>query len=73
MNGNGTPKLSGILYFPNADVTFNGSSHTANSNDCLELVAKTVTISGNANMASSCSSLGAASFTSLPPVVSLVQ
>jgi Flp pilus assembly protein TadG len=61
VNGNSTSKLEGALYFPRADLTFNG---TAGMNtNCLQLVAKRVTFTGNSGITNSCpAGSGASSF-----------
>jgi hypothetical protein len=47
VNGNGNVRLGGAMYFPNADVSWGGTA----ANDfttCSMVVAKTLTINGNA-------------------------
>jgi hypothetical protein len=45
VNG-GTVSLGGAMYFPNNDVTWNGSVQNANT-ACTEVIANSITISGN--------------------------
>jgi Flp pilus assembly protein TadG len=59
-----TPKLTGMIYYPNGNLTISGAvSYGATS--CLEMIAKTVTLTGSASFSSNCSSLGALSFGSI--------
>lgn len=44
VNG-GTVKLGGAMYFPNVDVTWNGSTQSANT-QCSEVIARTLTMGG---------------------------
>jgi hypothetical protein len=68
MNG-GSTSLGGVMYFPNADVSWSGSTQNANSS-CTGVIAATLTITGNSYLSSSgCGS------TTIPKtqVVALVQ
>lgn len=47
IGGNGTIVLGGVMYFPKADVTWGGNTQSAATN-CTQVIAKTVTINGNA-------------------------
>jgi hypothetical protein len=49
VNGGGTVKLGGAMYFPNVDVTWGGTAANANTN-CSQVIANTLTITGNAYM-----------------------
>jgi hypothetical protein len=46
--------LEGIIYAPGGDMSFMGSSGGASSNDCLYLIADTVTIGGEASIDNAC-------------------
>ena len=70
--GNSSSNLVGVIYAPTANVTFHGTN-SSGANGCLEVIAGTVTLTGNSAMASNCSSLGAANMTSILPPVTLVQ
>ena len=49
VNGGGTVKLGGAMYFPHVDVSWGGTA--ANSfTTCSMVIAKTLTINGNAYM-----------------------
>jgi hypothetical protein len=62
INGNNTSKIEGALYFPRANLTFNG---TAGMNtDCMQIVSWKVKFTGNSGISNSCPSWsGASSFT----------
>jgi Flp pilus assembly protein TadG len=47
INGNGTVKLTGAMYFPKADVSFGGTVQPTNAT-CSEVIAKTLNMSGGA-------------------------
>jgi hypothetical protein len=53
--------VTGVVYFPNSDLTFAGSTGNQNS-PCLEVIADTVTLVGSSNLGGNCSSYGAQSF-----------
>jgi hypothetical protein len=67
MQANGTETLSGLVYFPDAAVTFQGTPF-ASGPQCLVLVANTIGLQGNPSLATNgCSSLGLN-----PPIVKSV-
>ncbi|MGY3508521.1 TadG family pilus assembly protein [Bradyrhizobium lupini] len=45
INGGGTVALGGAIYFPKADVTWNGTTASANTT-CSQVIAKTIDMSG---------------------------
>lgn len=45
INGGGTVALGGAMYFPKADVTWNGTTASTNTT-CSEVIAKTIDMSG---------------------------
>jgi Putative Flp pilus-assembly TadE/G-like len=49
VNGGGTVKLGGAMYFPNVGVSWGGTTASANTT-CAEVIANTLTITGNAYM-----------------------
>ena len=61
VNGNSSSKFEGALYFPRADLTFNG---TAGMNtNCLQIVSWTVKFTGNSAVNNTCpTGSGASSF-----------
>ncbi len=56
INGNSASTFQGALYFPNSHVDYLGNS--AATNGCTQLIAKTIQLSGNTGMKSSCQSAG---------------
>jgi Flp pilus assembly protein TadG len=70
INGNNAPSLDGAVYFPNADVTWNGNNTTGTN--CTEIVARSLTFTGHSTLSvSGCSATVAAAI--LPQFVLLVQ
>ena len=72
ISGNAAFNVTGVTYFPNAIFDASGSSCNSstpcfgsNSTTCLEIIASSIKLTGNANFNSSCASLGAATFTSV--------
>lgn len=57
MQGGASQNLTGVMYFPDNIVTYNGGSSTGGS-VCSKLIAYQITFSGNPNFQSSCSSAG---------------
>jgi hypothetical protein len=49
INGGGTVALGGAMYFPNVDVTWNGTAANSHTT-CSEVVANTLTMGGGAYM-----------------------
>jgi hypothetical protein len=47
INGGGTVKLGGVMYFPNVEVSYGGTTQSANT-ACTQVIANTLTINGNA-------------------------
>lgn len=54
INGNATSALEGALYFPEANLTFSGTSGM--TTNCMQIVAKDVQFTGNSSIANTCSS-----------------
>lgn len=54
INGNNGALLQGALYFPKADITFNGDSGM--SANCMQIVAKDVQFTGNSSITNTCPS-----------------
>lgn len=52
INGNSSSSYSGAFYFPNDELTFNGTSGM--SLNCFQMVASWLTFSGNANITNTC-------------------
>ena len=71
ISGNAAFNAAGVVYFPNAIFDASGSSCNSstpcfgnNSTACLEIIASSIKLTGNSNFSSTCSTYGAATFTS---------
>lgn len=78
VSGSDNVSITGIIYFPNALFDASGSSGLGISAiNCLEIVAASIKVSGSSYFNSSCSSVNATTFGSLPgtttTTASLVQ
>ena len=69
--GNTSLPFSGVIYLPNGNLKFAGTP-VDGSSGCAQVIAETVTISGNVNLSSNCSSYGLATYGSLPAAPLLV-
>jgi len=69
-NGGSTQIFNGAIYVPKGRVTFSGGSGTSNA--CTQLVADTVTFTGNSNFKIGCSN-GTQEIGSTPASVKLIQ
>lgn len=59
LNGNATMHLSGILYMPNREATFNGSGEAGSSDgSCLMVAADKIKIEGNFSLSNFCVTSG---------------
>ncbi|MFL6740686.1 MAG: hypothetical protein ACJ8FG_03640, partial [Sphingomicrobium sp.] len=56
INGNASSSIEGALYFPKADLTFNGTAGMTTA--CMQIVAKDVTFTGNSSINNTCPSGG---------------
>lgn len=56
LNGGGTQTFGGAVYLPKADLNFSGG--TSSSNGCTQIIAETITFSGNSNLAINCGGYG---------------
>lgn len=61
INGNNGSTISGALYFPNADLTFNGDAGM-NAN-CMQIVVKDVQFTGSSSVSNSCPGVDYGAFT----------
>lgn len=75
ISGNSNANLNGAIYAPNASVKVSGNStEFASQSTCVEIVAQTVSFSGNSDLDNSgCASLGAPTIYNLPSTVQLTQ
>lgn len=56
--GTGTLNITGVAYFPNNPVSYSGGSAGGGASQCTQLVASTVTFSGNATFNNNCTGTG---------------
>lgn len=59
INGNSDSVIEGALYFPQADMTYNGTS--GQNTACMQLVSRRVTFTGNSAISNTCPSTGGGS------------
>jgi Flp pilus assembly protein TadG len=52
-NGGGNTTITGAIYFPTESVTFSGGS-SSGSGDCTQIIADTISVTGNAHFNSAC-------------------
>ncbi len=62
-NGGSTQYLGGAIYVPTGDVSFSGGAGTRTS--CTQLIARSVTFTGNSQFALNCNGYGTKPFSSL--------
>jgi hypothetical protein len=62
--GNATVPFSGLIYLPNGNLSFAGTP-VDGSSGCAQVIAETITLSGDVKLASSCTSYGLPAFGSL--------
>ena len=61
VSGNPQVSISGVMYFP--DATFSGAgSTTASSSSCFEILAASISLSGDSGYSGTCPQLGATAF-----------
>lgn len=56
--GGSSADLVGVIYFPSQEVRFTGGAEVGGANRCLHLVARKVTVTGNAHIGSDCEGAG---------------
>ena len=72
-HGNTSPALTGVVYYPNGALEFGGTAQ-GGSTGCLEVIAASVEMKGNSELAANCARYDAVPFSSGgPPAVALVQ
>ena len=59
-NGGASQYFGGAIYLPTADATFVGGAATSTS--CTQLIANTISFSGNSSFAINCNSYGTRTF-----------
>ena len=56
--GTGTLNITGAAYFPNNPVTYSGGTAGGGASQCTQLIASTITFSGNATFNNNCTGTG---------------
>lgn len=56
LNGGSTQNFAGAIYAPTGEIMYAGGA--TNNNDCLHLVADTITFTGNSGLANNCTKYG---------------
>lgn len=67
VNGNIDSRFEGAIYFPNNDLTFVGGA--AGNSECTQLIADSITFSGNATIETNCDALGVREFGNISDVI----
>jgi len=68
ITGHADSVLEGVMYFPNQPVEYTGGSSSGST--CTQLIARTVTLSGNASFSNAnCAAMGAREMALIPGVV----
>lgn len=67
INGNINSKFEGAIYFPNNDLTFVGGA--ALNSECTQLIADTITFSGNSGVRTNCDYLGGRKFGNISDII----
>ena len=62
-NGNTSPSMTGVVYYPNGALDFGGTAK-GGSSGCLQVIASSVALKGTSGLASNCSSYGTLGFNS---------
>jgi hypothetical protein len=58
LGGGGTLNITGAAYFPNNPVQYNGGTAGGGASQCTQLIASTITFSGNATFNNNCDGTG---------------
>jgi Flp pilus assembly protein TadG len=65
ITGNSTTTITGLVYFPQGDLSFSGTSD-AGTTGCLQVIASTIKVVGTTDLASNCDQYGLLDYGSLP-------
>ena len=65
-SGSSSFAVVGVVYYPNTALSWSGST-ASTSSGCMELIAKTINLTGSSEFAATCTSFGAASLTTGTP------
>ena len=58
INGGSNQKITGAIYFPNQSVCYSGNSSTSGAGQCTQLIARTISFTGNSDVKLSCTGTG---------------
>lgn len=58
VNGGSGQVVTGAMYFPNQSVCYNGNSTTAGAGQCTQLIARTISFTGNSDVRLQCAGTG---------------
>ncbi len=67
INGGSSQTITGAIYFPNQSLCFSGGSSTNGANKCTQLIAHTLSFTGNSDIEANCAGVGVASMSVLTP------
>jgi hypothetical protein len=67
INGGSNQLITGAIYFPNQSVCYNGSSSTTGAGKCTQLIARTISFTGNSEFQTVCSGTGVSPISVLTP------
>jgi hypothetical protein len=70
--GAGNIPFTGLIYFPNGTMGFEGSA-TNSSSGCSEVIAADISVSGASDLGANCAAYGTVGFGSLPSSAVLVE
>ena len=70
--GAGNIPFTGLIYFPNGTMGFEGSA-TNSASGCSEVIAADISVSGASDLGANCAAYGTIGFGSLPANVTLVE
>jgi hypothetical protein len=58
LQGGANQNITGAIYLPNNDISYSGGSSTGSATQCTQLIASTITFSGNSTFANNCEGKG---------------
>jgi Flp pilus assembly protein TadG len=67
ITGGSNQLITGALYFPNQSLCYSGGSSSTGAGKCTQLIAHTLSFTGNSDIQSICAGTGVSSFTLLTP------
>ncbi len=67
LNGGSGQLITGALYFPSESICYSGSSAVTGAGQCTQLIARTISFTGNSDVKLSCAGTGVSAITILVP------